>query len=70
VSCADTAEPIEMPFGIWTRVGPRKHVLHGGAHWRQPANAIEPPMCDGDAAFLSNYVDHLLVFTADCRVLE
>jgi len=26
VSCAKTAEPIEMPFGInWTRVGPRKH---------------------------------------------
>ena len=25
-SCAKTAEPIEMPFGInWTRVGPRKH---------------------------------------------
>ena len=25
VSPAKTAEPIEMPFGIWTRVGPRKH---------------------------------------------
>jgi len=24
-----TAEPIEMPFGLWTRVGPRKHVLDG-----------------------------------------
>ena len=23
VSCAKTAEPIEMPFGIATRVGPR-----------------------------------------------
>jgi len=32
MSCAKTAEPIEMPFGIWTRVGPRKHVLGGGAH--------------------------------------
>jgi len=21
------AEPIEMPFGLWTRVGPSKHVL-------------------------------------------
>ena len=29
VSCAKTAEPIEMPFGLWTRVGPRKHVLDG-----------------------------------------
>ena len=25
-----TAEPIEMPFGMTTRMGPRKHVLDGG----------------------------------------
>jgi len=25
VICAKTAEPIEMSFGIWTRVGPRMH---------------------------------------------
>jgi len=31
-------------------VGPRKHVLGGDAHWRYLANAIEPSMCDGDAA--------------------
>ena len=30
VSCAKTSEPIEMPFGLWTQVGRRKHVLHGG----------------------------------------
>jgi len=24
-----TAEPLEMPFGLWTRVGPRNHVLDG-----------------------------------------
>jgi len=29
VNCAKTAEPIEMPFALWTRVGPRKHVLDG-----------------------------------------
>ena len=29
VSPAETAEPIEMPIGGWTRVGPRNHVLHG-----------------------------------------
>ena len=36
VSCAKTTEPIEMPFGLWTRVGPRKHALdevHNGATW-------------------------------------
>jgi len=26
VSHAKPAEPIEMPFGLWTRVGPRNHV--------------------------------------------
>ena len=51
VRCAKVAELIEMPFGTWTRVGPRKHVLHGGAHWHNLANTIEPSVCDGDAAF-------------------
>jgi len=32
VSPAETAEPIEMPFGLRTRVGPRNHVLDGGQH--------------------------------------
>ena len=33
-----TAEPIEMPFGLLTRVGPRYHVLDRGPHpprWRR-----------------------------------
>jgi len=30
VSPAKTAAPIEMPFGLSTRVGPRNHVLDGG----------------------------------------
>ena len=25
------AEPIEIPFGLWARMGPRNHVLDGGA---------------------------------------
>jgi len=25
------AEPIEMPFGLWTRVGPGNHVLYRGS---------------------------------------
>jgi len=29
VSPAKTAEPTEMPFGLWTLVGPRNHVLDG-----------------------------------------
>jgi len=30
VSPAETAEPIEMPFGLRTRVGPNYHVLNEG----------------------------------------
>jgi len=41
VSCAKMAKPIEIPFGLWTRVGGRKHMLHR-AHWRHLENAIEP----------------------------
>jgi len=29
VSPAHTAGPIEMPFELWTRVGPGNHVLDG-----------------------------------------
>jgi len=33
VNTAKSAEPIEMPFGRWARVGPRKHVgLLDGVH--------------------------------------
>jgi len=30
VPCAKTAEPIEMPFGLWAGMGPRNHALDGG----------------------------------------
>jgi len=29
VSCAETAEPIEVPFEMWTQVEPRDHALDG-----------------------------------------
>jgi len=58
VSAEKKAEPIDMPFGMWTPVGPRKH---GGAYWRHLANLTEQPVCGGDAAFLSHYSDHLLL---------
>jgi len=32
MSPAEVTEPIEMLFGLWTLVGPRKHVLDGDAH--------------------------------------
>ena len=30
VICAKTAEPIGMPFGLWSRMGRRNHVFYGG----------------------------------------
>jgi len=59
VSCAKIAELIEMPFGVWTLVGPRKHQL--GSHRRHLSNMIQPSICGGDAAFLSDHFDHLLL---------
>jgi len=62
VSHAKITEPVEMPFGLWDRMGPRKHALHRvniGATWRIRTNR-PPSMCGGDAALLLNYVDHLL----------
>jgi len=51
LQCAKMAKPIEVPFGLWTRVNRRKHVLlRGGAHWRHLANTTEPFVCGGDAA--------------------
>jgi len=56
-SCAKTAEPIVLPFGLLTRVGWRKHKFnhirqvapYGRGHCRHLANMIEPSVCGGDA---------------------
>ena len=45
VSCAITAEPIDLPFTLWTQVGRRKHKC-----WRNLANTIEPSVCCSDVA--------------------
>jgi len=35
VSCAKTAELIDLPFGLWNQVGPRKHKRGQiGATWQ------------------------------------
>jgi len=66
VSLAKTAEPIEMPFEILSRVDPRNHVLDGVhivATWRIWINMIEPSMCGGDAAFFV-----YTIFLCVCKV--
>jgi len=60
VSCAETAELIDVSFGLWTRVSRKKHKLVIFARWRQRAhmgghvrrhlaNTTEPSICGGDA---------------------
>jgi len=58
-SPAKTTEPIEMVFGFLTHDRSKEAVLHEGAHWDNLAYTTEPSMCSSDAAFLSNYYDHL-----------
>jgi len=31
------AQATKMAFELWTRLGPRKHMLHEGLHWRHLA---------------------------------
>jgi len=37
--CAKTSEPIEMPFGLWARMGPRNRVRWGPQVLRDVAMA-------------------------------
>jgi len=62
MSCAKTAELIEMPFVFWTGVG-QGSMVRWGAHWRHLVNTTEPSMCCG---LLSNYFDNLLCCSFAC----
>jgi len=54
VRCAKTDELIDLPFGLWTQVGRRKHKFNCirqvapvwppmRAHWRRPSADAMPP---------------------------
>jgi len=43
---------------------PKEACITCGAHRRNLVNTTEPPMYSGDAAFSSNYFDHLLLVAA------
>jgi len=47
--------------------GSKKHVLDGGAYWRNLVNMTEPSISSGDAAFLLNYFGHLLLLQPTFR---
>jgi len=55
VSCAKTAEPFEMPFGLWTRVDLRNHV---GCNWCNLANTVEQSKYNSDAVFCQISFDY------------
>jgi len=55
VNCAKTAEPIEMPFLLLTRLNPVNHVLDGDTYGRQLANTIERSTCSSDAGYHRHY---------------
>jgi len=71
----EMAELIDLPFGLRTRVGRRKHkfnlirqvasiCLHGMAHWRHLANTTEPSVCGGDA--ILRQIALTTCFPSDC----
>ena len=61
VSPAKMAEPIDMLFGLWARMGPRKHALDG---------SLDSPM--GRDNFACHFMPQgrvklMLMFTACCE---
>jgi len=49
VNCAKTDELIKMPFGLWTWVGPRKHLLHRAQIPRAKGQLLVERTCPGNA---------------------
>jgi len=47
VICAKTAEMIEMPFGLWTWVDSRKHVLDGAQMPHAKEQLLREKTCQG-----------------------
>jgi len=40
LTCAQMAEPIKMPFGLWALVFSRNHVLDGGPDSAMPDDTL------------------------------
>ena len=57
-----TAEPIEMPFGMWTPAGLKKYVLDGVTLAQTMANTTEPVCVRRRCGLMSSYFGHLLPF--------
>jgi len=77
MSCAKMAEPIEIPFGLWTWVGRRKHKFnrirqvapmchHGRAHWREPVNTTVLLISEGNAALCQITLTTCYYYSISC----
>ena len=62
VSCAKTAEPIEMPFGLWIQVVPGKYVLH--REYR-----LAPPSEYDWTVRVRRRCGHMLITLISCYIL-
>jgi len=65
VSCAETAEPIDLPFELWTRVGRRKHECN---RIRQMAPTYLTTLCRGLCE--NGWTDRFAVSVADLGRLK
>ena len=70
VSPAETVEPIEIPFGLWARVGPWNHVLESAYSAKFRGSRSSPlPRCGDVSIFNIEAVRHL-GFSSSEKVLE
>jgi len=60
VSPAKTAKPIKMPFVMWTRVGPRNHVLDGGP---DPSREVEISRANRTQASINSRIKMIMIFS-------
>ena len=65
VSPAKTAEPIEMAFGLWTRLGPRNHVLDGS-----PNPPLEGTILRGEGQPIVKYIGTTIHVQRRCGFLS
>jgi len=60
MSCAETAEAIDLPYGLWTRVGRRKHKFN---HICQVAPMYPTTLCS--ELYKNGWTDRFAVWVVD-----
>jgi len=58
-SCAKTDEPIEMLFGVYSRVDQSNHGVYHVVNWRHLANTVEQSLREGDVNCWYHYGSNL-----------